>query len=104
MKILVTDRNGKEHEVGITPGEPLMFPLRAVDLVDATCSGSCSCATCHLYVDQEWMEKLDPPDENEAELIEFLQFGQENSRLACQLIASDSIDGMRITVSPEEGF
>ena len=104
MKILVTDRDGVEHEVDATAGETLMLSLRAVDLVDATCSGSCSCATCHLYIDQDWLEKLNPPSEDEAELIEFLQFGQENSRLACQLVATEAMDGMKVSVSPEEGF
>jgi len=104
MKILVTDRNGDEHEVEATVGEPLMFALRAQDLVDATCSGSCSCATCHLYIEQEWLEKLAPPSEDEEEVIEFLNFGSENSRLSCQLTASEDLDGMRVTVAPEEGF
>lgn len=104
MKILVTDRKGEEHQVDATAGEPLMFALRAQDLVDATCSGSCSCATCHLYIDAEWLGKLAPASEDEEELIEFLQFGSENSRLSCQLTVSDDIDGMKVTVAPEEGF
>ena len=70
MKILVTDRKGEEHQVDATAGEPLMFALRAQDLVDATCSGSCSCATCHLYIDAEWLGKLAPASEDEEELIE----------------------------------
>ena len=104
MKILVTDRKGEEHQVDATVGEPLMFALRAQDLVDATCSGSCSCATCHLYIDAEWLGKLAPASEDEEELIEFLQFGSENSRLSCQLTVSDDMDGMKVTVAPEEGF
>lgn len=104
MKILVTDRKGEEHQVDVTAGEPLMFALRAQDLVDATCSGSCSCATCHLYIDAEWLGKLAPASEDEEELIEFLQFGSENSRLSCQLTISDDMDGMKVTVAPEEGF
>ena len=104
MKILVTDRKGEEHQVDATAGETLMFALRAQDLVDATCSGSCSCATCHLYIDAEWLGKLAPASEDEEEVIEFLQFGNENSRLSCQLTVSDDMDGMKVTVAPEEGF
>lgn len=104
MKILVTDRKGEVHEVEATVGEPLMFALRAQDLVDATCSGSCSCATCHLYIEEEWLGKLAPASEDEEEVIEFLKFGSENSRLSCQLMAAEDLDGMKVTVAPEEGF
>lgn len=104
MKIFVTDRNGEEHEVEATLGEPLMFALRAKDLVDATCGGSCSCATCHLYIEPDWGSKLPSPTDDEAEVIEFLRFAREDSRLCCQLMGSEEMDGMKVTVAPEEGF
>ena len=104
MKILVTDRNGDEHAVTATSGDTLMFSLRDADLVDATCSGSCSCATCHLYIEQPWVANLTTPTEDESEIIEFLQFGKDSSRLACQLTVTEEFDGMKVTVAPEEGF
>ena len=104
MKIFVTDRKGEEHEVEAAAGEPLMFALRTQDLVDATCSGSCSCATCHLYIAAEGRDRLPARSDDEAEVIEFLNFGNEDSRLSCQLFAAEDIDGIRVTVAPEEGF
>lgn len=104
MKLLVTDRKGEEHSVAITVGESLMLSLRAADLVDATCSGSCSCATCHLYIGEQWVANLPAPSEDEAEVIEFLKFGQDDSRLSCQLVVTEAMDGMKVTVAPEEGF
>lgn len=104
MKLFVTDRKGEEHEVEVSVGEPMMFALRAQDLVDATCSGSCSCATCHLYIQEDWLDKLAPPSDDEEEVIEFLKFGKENSRLSCQLAVTEGMDGMKVAVAPEEGF
>ena len=104
MKLLVTDRQGEEHTVEATVGESLMLSLRTHDLVDATCSGSCSCATCHLFIGEAWVSDLPPPSDDEAEVIEFLKFAQEDSRLSCQLIVTEALEGMKITVAPEEGF
>ena len=104
MKLFVTDRKGEEHEVEVSVGEPMMCALRAQDLVDATCSGSCSCATCHLYIQEDWLDKLAPPSDDEEEVIEFLKFGKENSRLSCQLTVIEGMDGMKVAVAPEEGF
>jgi ferredoxin, 2Fe-2S len=104
MKLFVTDRKGEEHTVEATVGESLMLSLRANDLVDATCSGSCSCATCHLFIGEQWISDLPAPSEDEEEVIEFLKFAQEDSRLCCQLIVTEAMEGMKATVAPEEGF
>ena len=104
MKLFVIDRKGEEHTVEATVGDSLMLSLRANDLVDATCSGSCSCATCHLFIGDQWVSGLPTPSEDEAEVIEFLKFAQDDSRLSCQLVVTEAMDGMKVTVAPEEGF
>ena len=104
MKLFVIDRKGEEHTLEATVGDSLMLSLRANDLVDATCSGSCSCATCHLFIGDPWVSVLPTPSEDEAEVIEFLKFAQDDSRLSCQLVVTEAMDGMKVTVAPEEGF
>ncbi|MEM9422108.1 MAG: 2Fe-2S iron-sulfur cluster-binding protein [Pseudomonadota bacterium] len=104
MQIYVTDRNGDEHVLEGALGEPLMHSLAAEDLVEATCGGSCSCATCHLHIDEQWLAKLPHQGEDEVELVECLPAAKPGSRLACQLTITEDLDGIRVTVAPEAGF
>jgi 2Fe-2S ferredoxin len=81
-----------------------MDPLRSADLVDATCGGSCSCATCHVYVDDKSFALLPAAGEEENEVIEFMEKVEDTSRLACQIQLTEEMDGMAVTVAQEEGF
>lgn len=104
MKIYVYDRDGDKQTVEAVVGDSLMNPLRAADLVDATCNGSCSCATCHVYVEEPMVAQLPAKTEDEDEVIEFMEKAQDNSRLACQISLTEAMEGMTVTVAPEEGF
>lgn len=104
MKIYVYDRSGEKHTVEGVVGDSLMDPLRSADLVDATCGGSCSCATCHIYVDEKSFALMPATIEEENEVIEFMEKVQDTSRLACQVTLTEAMDGMTITVAQEEGF
>ena len=104
MKIYVYDRDGEKHTVEGTAGDSLMDPLRSADLVDATCGGSCSCATCHVYVDDKLFALLPAAGEEENEVIEFMEKVEDTSRLACQIRLTEEMDGMAVTVAQEEGF
>ena len=104
MKIYVYDRDGEKHTVEGTAGDSLMDPLRSADLVDATCGGSCSCATCHVYVDDKSFALLPAAGEEENEVIEFMEKVEDTSRLACQIKLTEEMDGMAVTVAQEEGF
>lgn len=67
--------------------------------IDAECGGSCSCATCHVYVDESFAARLDAPDEMEAELLEGVAAErQATSRLSCQIIVRDTLDGLTVRV------
>ena len=68
--------------------------------IDADCGGACACATCHVYVDDAWMGKLKAKEDMEDSMLDFAEDVQENSRLSCQIILSDELDG--ITVSTPE--
>ncbi|MFQ5634799.1 MAG: 2Fe-2S iron-sulfur cluster-binding protein [Gammaproteobacteria bacterium] len=102
--IYVTDREGGEHVVEIDNGTNIMEPLREIDNgVEALCGGMCSCATCHVFVEDEWAGKLGSVPDDELELVEDTEcFRDGNSRLSCQLTMSAELDGMRLTIAPEE--
>ena len=102
-KILVTDLNGGQHEVEAVDGLPLMETLRDLDYgVAAICGGQCCCGTCHVYIDDAWLDRLPPSAGDETELVEELEYSAPNSRLSCQLIVSGALDGMTLKLAPEE--
>jgi 2Fe-2S ferredoxin len=102
--IHVTDRGGHQHTLEVDNGQTLMEPLREIDEgVEALCGGMCSCATCHIFIAPEWNTKLPGRQSDELELLESTEsFREAESRLACQVRVSDAIDGLRLTVAPEE--
>jgi len=103
IKIKVTDLDGQQHELEAKPDEVLMELLRAQDWgVAALCGGMCSCATCHVFIDEAWLDSFPPKDSDEEELLEFLDFFQPNSRLSCQLRLQSNHDQLELTLAPEE--
>lgn len=75
----------------------------AVPGIEAECGGACSCATCHVYVDDEWREKTGQPDEMEEDMLDFAFDVRDSSRLSCQIKVSDELDGLVVHV-PEKQF
>ena len=104
VKVVVTDREGQVVEVEAQIGISLMENIRELDnSVDAICGGLCSCATCHIYVDSHWIQKLPPREEEEALLVGgSVNYDHEHSRLSCQIIFTEELDGLALTVAPEE--
>ncbi len=101
--IIVTDRDDRQHEVEAVAGLPLMEMLRDLEYgVAAICGGQCCCGTCHVYIDEDWLEQLPPPAGDEIELVQDLEFRQPNSRLSCQLIVSEALNGLHLKLAPEE--
>jgi 2Fe-2S ferredoxin len=97
------DLEGQEYELQARPDDSLMEVLREQDWgVAALCGGMCSCATCHVWVDEQWLERFPPKDVDEEELLEFLDHFQPNSRLSCQLILQPQHDGLSVTLAPED--
>lgn len=101
MKIYVTDMDGKEHELDAIEGWRVMEIIKDHGLpIKAECGGCCSCGTCHVYVDDAWVEKLYPMRDDEEEMLD-LAFGVEDrSRLSCQIIMSEELDGLKVTLAP----
>lgn len=102
MQILVTDLAGKETAIPARQKWTLMEIIRDGDLpMRAECGGSCACATCHVYVDPAWLDRLPPMDEAERDTLEGGFLVEPNSRLACQLIMTPELDGLKLTLSQD---
>jgi len=102
-KIFATDRDGTEYELDGRERISLMEILKQAGLsIEALCSGSCQCATCHVFIAEPWLSKLKSRTDFEITTLEGEGSEvQPNSRLACQIPWSDDLDGMLLTVAPE---
>ena len=70
--------------------------------IDADCGGGMACATCHVYVKEEWLNKLDKPEDAEQDMIDMAFEPKKNSRLSCQLIVSEELDGLIVTTPSKQ--
>jgi len=99
----VVDRDGLEHEIEARTGLKVMENLRELDYgVAAICGGMCSCATCHVYVDPAWVDRLPAAMSDERELLSELAHAEDNSRLSCQIEFTPALAGLRVTIAPDE--
>ncbi|MCB9980509.1 MAG: 2Fe-2S iron-sulfur cluster binding domain-containing protein [Rhodospirillales bacterium] len=93
---------------GVTPyeaveGWTLMEILREYGLpVKAECGGACSCATCQVYIDPAWLEKLVPMREDEEEMLDLAPGVRDNSRLSCQIVMTEDLDGLKLRVAKND--
>jgi ferredoxin, 2Fe-2S len=103
-KLIVVTRDGKERSLEARPGLSVMQILKdgGVDELLALCGGSCSCATCHVYLEPAQFAALPPPAESESDLLDGSDRRQPTSRLSCQLHFTAALDGMKVTVAPED--
>jgi len=103
IRLHVVDRNGEAHDIEASPGGSLMETLREEEWgVAAICGGMCSCATCHVYIAPEWADKVPERQSDESDLLAELQFRQQSSRLSCQVRLTDALNGLSLTLAPEE--
>jgi len=100
VRITYFDREGSERTVDVQPGMSLMQGAKqhAVDGIDADCGGACICATCHVYVDPEWQERVGGRTPIEDATIEFAEDVEPNSRLACQVKVTEELDGLVVRI------
>jgi len=103
-RIQAIDRAGEHHELTADPEGSLMEVLRDRGLgVEAVCGGCCSCATCHVHIDADWRDRVGPPGDIEAELLQISEYFDPGcSRLSCQIQCGPELDGLIVTVAPEE--
>ena len=102
MKIIARDRYGQEHILEGNEGWTVMEALRDAGLpITAECGGACACATCQVYVEDSWYDKMAPASEMEVDMLDMALAVQPNSRLSCQLTCSEELDGIKVTLAPE---
>lgn len=97
-KVTYIEHNGKEHTIEVANGLTLMEAAvkNAVPGIDGDCGGACACATCHVYVAEEWMAAVGQPVPMEEDMLDFAFDVRPNSRLSCQIKVSDALDGLRV--------
>jgi 2Fe-2S ferredoxin len=102
--ILVTDRDQRHHELSASPGSTLMEALRDEGMgIEAICGGQCACATCHCLIEPAWFGRIGAPGADELDLLSSLEhFDPARSRLTCQIEVTDELDGISLTVAPDE--
>jgi 2Fe-2S ferredoxin len=100
----VTTRDGRTKQLAGQSGRSLMENLRdgGIEEILALCGGCCSCATCHVFVDEAWLDQLPPMSEDENDLLDTSGARAANSRLSCQIPLTDALDGIAVTVAPED--
>jgi 2Fe-2S ferredoxin len=102
--LIVVTREGEETIVEASKGLSVMELIRdaGIDELLALCGGCCSCATCHVHVDPEWADKLPKMSPDEDDLLDSSDNRVATSRLSCQIPFEPALDGMRVTIAPED--
>ncbi|MDF2638479.1 MAG: ferredoxin [Novosphingobium lindaniclasticum] len=104
VNIVLTDRDGAKSTIEGKAGVSLMEAIRdaGIDQLLALCGGCCSCATCHVFVDQEFAAELPAVSEDESDLLDSSEHRAQASRLACQLVLTEGMNGLRVRIAPED--
>ena len=102
--IHVIDRVGTRHPLEALEGWRVMEIIRDWTLpIEGICGGACECATCHVFVAPEWLDRLHPASEEEENQLDMVPLTQGNSRLACQILWTPELDGLEVTLAPVSG-
>lgn len=104
-KVTFIEASGSSHEVDLSNGISLMQGAvdNMIDGIVAECGGSCSCATCHCYIDESWVDKVEAASDMERDLLDCVTEPKDNSRLSCQINISDALNGLVVHL-PESQF
>jgi 2Fe-2S ferredoxin len=104
-KITYIEFGGAEHAVDVPKGSSVMEGAikNMIPGIDADCGGACACATCHVYVDPAWTEKVGGPSSMEQSMLDFADDVRENSRLSCQIQVTDELDGLVVRMPETQG-
>jgi 2Fe-2S ferredoxin len=104
-KIIYIESSGKPHTIEVANGLSVMEGAVQNDIpgIDADCGGGMACATCHVYVKEEWFDKLPKKEDGEEDMLDMAFEPKKNSRLSCQLIVSDELDGLIVITPSKQG-
>jgi ferredoxin, 2Fe-2S len=101
IKIFAKLRDGSTTAISTKPDGSLLEAIRdsGIDELLALCGGCCSCATCHVHVDESWLSRLPDMSEDEDDLLESSEHRDNQSRLSCQILLTDDLDGLKVTIA-----
>ena len=104
-KITYIDHSGNSRTVDVKNGLTVMEGAVQNDIpgIDADCGGGMACATCHVYVKEDWLDKLPKKEDGEEDMLDMAFEPKKNSRLSCQLTVSDEIDGLIVNIPSKQG-
>ena len=104
-KIIYKTHDDKIHNINVQNGLTVMEGAIQNDIpgIDADCGGGMSCATCHVYVNDEWLDKLPAKEDGEEDMLDMAFEPKKNSRLSCQLIVSDTLEGLVVNIPSKQG-
>ena len=103
-KITYITHDKKNHTIDIQNGLTVMEGAVQNDIpgIDADCGGGMACATCHVYVDDKWFDKLPSKEDGEEDMLDMAYEPKKNSRLSCQIIVSDDLDGLTVNIPSKQ--
>ena len=98
VHVVFIDHDGQRRDADVRAGLSVMEGAIAnrIPGIDGDCGGACACATCHVYVDPPWGDRLDPPSDLESGMLSMAVEPQPNSRLACQIVVAPELDGLTV--------
>ena len=104
-KITYITHDNKTHTIDVQNGLTVMEGAVQNDIrgIDADCGGGMACATCHVYVNDNWTDKLPKKEDGEEDMLDMAFEPKKNSRLSCQLVVSDSLDGLVVNIPSKQG-
>ena len=104
-KITYIESSGAEHAVDAETGSTVMETAIRADVpgIVAECGGACACATCHVYVDEEWKDVVGPPSPMEEDMLDFASDVRPTSRLSCQIRVRPELDGLVVQTPKRQG-
>ena len=104
-KITYITHKNETHTVDVQNGLTVMEGAVQNDIpgIDADCGGGMACATCHVYVNNEWYDKLTPKEDGEEDMLDMAFEPKKNSRLSCQITVTDELDGLKVNIPSKQG-
>jgi len=103
-KITYIEHNGKSHTIEVPKELSVMEGALQNNIpgIDADCGGACACATCHVYVDEKWFDKLQKKEDAEQDMLDMAFEPKKSSRLSCQITATDELDGLVVKMPSKQ--
>ena len=104
VKIIYIEHDGTEHSVDVDIGTSIMEGAvsNSIPGIDADCGGGGACATCMVFIDADWQEKITSMSDEEESMIDFHEYKEENSRLGCQISVTEEFDGLKVRMPPSQ--